>query len=177
MQRVAIERILQTEIPALLHDRNRADECRLLLWSQHALVEYRDEAGHRLPLAGDDIFFARLDLANAARKGLVGFAQADYLAHSANPGQPRSRSEARSSWPKPISTGTSRATACPSRVMMYSSPASTSRTHCSKVSAASSTVIVFTLLSIDPAVCSAHPCYIQVGLTAERSALPVAFER
>src|SRR5947207_7650872 len=111
---------------------------------------YWHEPGDRLAPAGDDIFLARLDLANAAREGLVGFAQADHLAHSSHPSQPRSRIEARSSGPKPISAETSRATACPSRVIMNSSPASTSQTHCSKVSAASSTLIVFTALSIDP---------------------------
>src|SRR5947207_7062654 len=121
---------------------------------------YWHEPGDRLAPAGDDIFLARLDLANAAGEGLVGFAQADHLAHLSYPGQPRSRSEARSSGPKPISAGISRATGCPSRVMMYSSPASTSRTHCSKLPAASSSLIVFTALSIDPRYV-AQACYTQ----------------
>src|SRR5947207_14281828 len=58
---------------------------------------YWHEPGDRLAPAGDDIFLARLDLANAAREGLVGFAQADHLAHSSHPGQPRPRSEAAAS--------------------------------------------------------------------------------
>src|SRR5439155_14204185 len=96
VQFVAIERA-GSDRPPLLHPLKSTGECCFLLRGQHALMGYRYEPSDRLAPAGDDVFLTRLNLTNAAGEALVGFAQADHLAHSSPPGRPRSRSAAAAS--------------------------------------------------------------------------------
>ena len=53
--------------------RARMGPRRLLRWGQHTLLPDRNDAGDGLPLSGDDELLTGFHLANAARKGLVGF--------------------------------------------------------------------------------------------------------
>jgi hypothetical protein len=67
--------------PALFHASASPGESRLLLRGQNAAPGNWNEARYRLTLAGDDIFLAGLNFADAAGKRLVSLAQGYRSAH------------------------------------------------------------------------------------------------